>query len=336
MIIFSDLHLEPKSRDTALAVLERIPEECNRHGDHHVVMLGDFWMVRHTLSARLLLEAHDRLRAWRPAVKRCDVVPGNHDQVENSGRNALEVFDNLEGFNVHTEATRNEHGFFLPWRSPVEQRVILDAWARDGGDSPPVLFAHAAVDGAWMNNLHKLEAGHGIVVDDIVNAGFKHAFLGHYHRHQLLRKGMMYVGSPYEVSYAEAGQPKGFVRWDGKRAEFHELDIGPKHHKVVIDADHPEKTIALPHPDEAGRIKLWVEVRGQSAGVMRDAVERTLAQAGIDAERIDIDLQPTTDAARLQLTANDTIESLAMQYLDAQDMPDDYKALLRETFARLA
>lgn len=329
MIIFSDLHLEAGTRDVALEVLNRIPEECNRHGDHHVVFLGDFWMIRHTLSVRLLLEAHDILRAWHPTVQRCDIVPGNHDQVTTEGRNALEVFDNLEGFHVHTRPAWTDFGFMLPWQHDVEHALHALRVAGYGERPDKVLFAHLAVNGAWMNNLKTNTDG--ISVDEL--SGFSKVFLGHYHKHQALRKGVIYVGSPYEVSYAEAGQPKGYVRFADGRVKHHPLDIGPKHHKVVIDADHPEDAQV---PTGIGpNDKLWVQVKGQTAGVMSAQVSEVLRKAGVDTDRLEVDLQPSAEAARLEVQPGETTHDVALKYLEAQDVDASYKAMLAETLRRL-
>jgi DNA repair exonuclease SbcCD nuclease subunit len=330
VIIFSDLHLEAKTREHALAVLEAIPEACKRHGDHHVVFLGDFWQIRHSLSVKLLLEAHDVLRSWAPAVQRCDVVPGNHDQVNTHGRNALEVFDNIPGFHVHTEPTWTDDGFFLPWQHDEERAIaVLAANVSQLYDAPKVLFAHLAVDGAWMNNLKKNSGG--LTVDHL--KGWSKVFLGHYHRHQVLRKGAIYVGSPYETNYAEAGQVKGYVHFHEGKAQHHQLDLGPRHHKVVIDADHPENAEV---PTDLGpRDKLWVQVKGQVAGVLSSQVTEVLRKAGVDAHRIEVDLQPTSDVARLKIEPGANFNDVAKAYLEAQDLTPDYKALLAETYERL-
>jgi len=278
-------------------------------------------MVRHTLSVKLLLEAHDILRSWHPTVKRCDVVPGNHDQIDTLGRNALEVFDNLEGFHVHTKPTWTTFGFMLPWLHDAEEAARVIQIARDKQtptSKASALFAHLAVNGAWMNNLRKNTDG--VSVDLL--AGWKRVFLGHYHRHQMVRKGVFYVGSPYEVTYAEAGQPKGYMHFAGGKVKFHQLDIGPKHHKFVIDADHPEDAVV---PADLGpRDKLWVQVKGQAGGVLSGHVTEILRKAGVEADRIEVELK-----------AGDTLDDLALQYLEAQDMDQDYKALLAETFRRL-
>lgn len=334
VIIFSDLHLEPKSRATCMEVLRRIPELCAKHNDRHVAFLGDWWMVRHTLVVKLLLECRDVLRSWEGAVDRFDVLVGNHDQIDNAGRNALEVFDGLPFETVvHTNPGWTSAGFWLPYRNTHEdQRAALAHAAATQDGQPSVLFAHMGVSGAMMNNTHADTTG---LEASEVKGAFKRVFLGHYHRHHLVRKGMLYVGSPYQVSYAEAGQAKGYVHWDGTAPVFHEFApvIGVRHHKIEIDADHPTD-ISVGEIGENDR--LWVLVKGTTAGVMRDVVSSQLEQAGIDVARLEVDMQPSTAAARIQRERGEALGDLALRFVDAQEIEPNMKEMLAAAWARIA
>lgn len=334
MIIFSDLHLEPKSAEPALEVLRRIPAVCKVRGDNHVAMLGDFWMVRHTLPVKLLIEAREIMASWfEQGVSRFDVLVGNHDQIDLDGRNALEVFDGLgDGTFVHTEPGWTAAGFWLPYRHTHDEirAVLTAAAAQIDATHPPVLFAHIGLLGAWMNNTKRDDFG--FPASEIVALGFKRVLCGHYHRHNTVQKGVLYVGSPYQVSYAEADQEKGTLAWDGTRTEFLPWEIGPRHFKVTFDADHPA---AIEMPRCKPGDKLWVVVKGQMAGAAQQAVQENLKALGISPARIDIDLQPVEKAARIDMRPEETRAQLAARYVGAQEIPDDYKALLLETFNRV-
>lgn len=334
MIIFSDLHLEPKSEEAALEVLRRIPEVAAKHGESTVAFLGDFWMIRHSINVRLLLEAQEIIDGWFPQVRTTYVLPGNHDHIDRSGRNAMEVFDHVRGVQVLTEPAWTLDGLWVPYLYSEEDLRAALAMEKINDRCANVCFAHAALRGAMMNNLHANEDG--VESGIFKEYGFKRVFLGHYHLHQVVRKGVMYVGSPYQVSYAEAGQPKGYVHWDGKKATFHEWDppIGKRHFKVVVDADHPEPFHLNGEMREGD--KLWVLVKGSMAGTMRDVVSDQLQKAGVEVERLEVDMQPTTDRARLKRTGAETMQDLAFSYVDAQDMEDDFKAMLRGAWEKIS
>jgi hypothetical protein len=81
--------------------------------------------------------------------------------------------------------------------------------------------------------------------------------------------------------------------------------------------------------------KLWVVVKGQMAGAAQKAVQENLKAAGIAPARIDVDLQPVTKAARIEIRAEESKAALAARYVDTQDIPAEYKAFLHETFRRV-
>lgn len=329
MIIFSDLHLSRKTRDVALDALREIGNRAAEHGDDHVAFLGDFLEIRHVVHVSLLLEAIDVMRQW--PVKRITFLPGNHDQVNVDGRNALEFFEALPNASVYTDPTWDDCGLWIPYRHSHEEIQEALAIKPPKKTAPKVLFAHLAVSGAWMNNHVANTDG----VDDSLfkGAGFKQVFLGHYHKHQTIRKGMRYIGSPYQVTYGEAGQDKGYMRWVDGSATFHALEVGPRHYKVVIDADHPDQSVALPEVREGD--KLWVQVRGHMAGAMRDVVAAHLDKAGLPVERMEVDLQPSVASSRLDRDIGDTADDLAQKFVDAQDVDDQFKVMLMRAWGDL-
>jgi DNA repair exonuclease SbcCD nuclease subunit len=332
-VVFSDLHLEAKSADVALECLRRVAVVAEQHGDDHIVCNGDFHMARHLLPARLLLDARDIVIGWRKhGIKRADFVVGNHDFVDTSGRNALELFDGLESFvHVHTQPTWTDYGFMLPYRHTNDEiRRALEGAAADSPSSPPTLFGHMGVLGAQMNSLQRDETG--FPAEELLSFGFKRVVLGHYHRHGPVMKGVTYVGSPYQVSYAEAGQPKGVCRLHNNVLTHTPWRIGPQHHKVVFDADNPTP-LAMPIVEPGD--KLWVVVKGQMARTAQAAVQEALKSAGIEPARIDVDYQPEERAARIEVRAEESKAQTALRFVETQDVDPALRAQLTETFNRV-
>lgn len=331
-LVFSDLHLEEKSADACFEVLAQIPRECDTHGVDRVVFTGDFFMVRHTFVASLLVRARAVLATWRPrGIKRVDIVPGNHDQFSRDGRNLLEIFGDLPGFRVHTEPFFDEDAgeAFMPWRFDGVQPALEALAAK----SPRMLFAHLAIRDSLMNNTKRDEDG---LAASVLHA-FPHVIMGHYHAHQAVTSTSWYVGSPYQTSYAEAGQEKGYmIAVPGEGAVFlpWELSSARRHFKIVVDADHPGP-ISLDGVDPSRGDKLWIVCKGQMAASVREHVQSIVQKAGIEADRIEIDLQPVEERARLKLDAGDNLDSLAQRFVQAQDVDESYKTMLMETWRRI-
>lgn len=332
MIIFSDLHVEPKSAATAFEVLRQIPNVCAARDDFYVACLGDFFTTRHAIPVRLLVEVREELLAWKKrGVKRVDVLVGNHDVYDVAGRNVLEVFDHLGGFVfVHSQPEWTVNGFWLPYRSNEGLRAALAQANVAAHPQVPFLFAHCGIQGAWMNSLKRDDFG--LTPEEVLGAGFKRVLLGHYHRHGLVTKGISYIGSPYQVSYGEAGQAKGVCRWDGRALEFIPWEIGPKHHKIVFDADNPAP-LSLPTLREGDRA--WVVVKGQMAKAAQHAVQEALKKSGLEPSRVEIDYQPEERASRIDIHPGEEHRSLASRFVEAQDIDPSYQSMLKETLARV-
>lgn len=330
-LLVSDLHLEEKSAETCWQVLRAIPIVMQKERIEHVVFLGDFFMVRHVFFVELLVKARELLAPISGrGMLRIDVVPGNHDQHNREGRHLLEVFEGLPGFRVHTEAAIVPgFGAFLPWRYDNAEQIAHLARLADPDNNPrAILYGHAAVLGAMMNNLRVDDAG--IPIGAFVP--FKHVFLGHYHGHQRIEPNVTYVGSPYQTSYAEAGQRKGFVVFDGERYHQHELTIGRRHFKLEIDADNPRPfSLDGVKPGD----KLWVVCRGQMANTMKDQVAKAVDAAGIEVDRFDVDLKPVEGAARIKFNPGETFDDVSNRFVDAQPVDDAFRGMLKETWNRL-
>jgi DNA repair exonuclease SbcCD nuclease subunit len=325
-IVTGDIHLVEGSEENVKATFQELVRACRKHADDHVVLNGDVFTERHSMPAPLLSLFVEMVLTLTQEAIEVDIVVGNHDQWNRDGRHVLEAFGMWPQVHVHTHRGTRGPFAFLPWYFGNES--VEEALATlDGAE---ILFAHLGVTGAWMNNLKQDTNGFPI---DKLRGRFKHVFLNHYHKPHEVEPGIHNVGSPYQVDYSEAGQEKRFMQvmraqragWIVKSIP---VDIGARHHKVTIDADHPG---SFTKPDVRPGDKLWVVAKGQAAGVMESEIKRALFATGLDVARYDVDLQPEEKAARLEVSAEDSVSSLAERYLDAQSMDPALKALLANT-----
>jgi DNA repair exonuclease SbcCD nuclease subunit len=318
MIVFADLHLKESTEDICFLVLDEILRQALAD-DGHVVFCGDFWQLRYRVNVRLLNRVKAHFTAWVRQGITIDLVPGNHDQVTIDGENALEVLASPETkgsgacVRVHTVPSVRAGFGFCPYRlNPQEQ---LDA-IKIASKGASLVFGHFAVRGARMN-VAKVDQ------DGIVLPPLSPLFiLGHYHMHQVDRtQGLVYVGSPYQQNFGEAGNIPGCLRIKNLVWKHVPLTVGPKYHiarwdiskaeappkappllpgdKLRLDVDVPVSALANPeilkalkdHGYEAALVNILPrgEVRDHkfdlSAGEsLLDAVERFVAERCPDAE----------------------------------------------------
>lgn len=222
-LLFSDLHLKPESADVCFAVLKDIRES----GHKRVGFLGDFWHMRYHVPVFLLNRLYEEFTRWEEEGIEFDVIPGNHDQIDVVGRNALEIFEVFPNVRVYTEPEINDGILWLPYRKdPNEVKEAL-TWARKEGVK--VVFAHVPILGALQNNNHADDSGLPVGTFK----GFRSVVCGHYHKRQVLGgRAVAYLGSPYQTRADEYGQPKGWALWSlEKGLQFVDRVYGKRYHR---------------------------------------------------------------------------------------------------------
>ena len=234
MILFSDLHLKPDTEEVCFKVLDGIKEAAlNKLGDTKIGFLGDFWHIRYNVPVSLLNKVRHTLLDWGNAGLEVIFLPGNHDQVDVAGSHALEVFADLSHVRVYTEPQWDEHGLWVPYRKKTEDTQEALKLRKPKG-APSVLFIHAGVAGAAMNNGHTASEWDGIPLKWV--SKFDQVFAGHWHRHQTI-KNWTYCGSPWQTRADEYEQLKGFIHTLGGSWNFHPQLWGPQYIKVETLAD---------------------------------------------------------------------------------------------------
>jgi len=246
MIVFSDLHLKESSEEICFAVLKWIEEAAKGDVDNgHIIFCGDWWHLRYQVSVRLLNRVAELIDRWTNKLRfQVDFVPGNHDQVDVDGHNALEIFEAFGGVTVWTEPGIERKGNlgFVPYRKDLEEQRDSLIAVRKELPAKSIVFGHFGVTGSIMNNgkraIEGLEnLGESFLGGHQIN---QRIILGHYHRRQD-SKAFEYVGSPYQTSFGEAGNTCGCLI--GKRTDlkFVEIEVGaPKHHILKWDPTRDE------------------------------------------------------------------------------------------------
>lgn len=227
MLLTADLHLRPESEETVFAVFDALEEEAKRLGDDDLVILGDLYHLRYQVPIALQNRLVERLRAWPGDVT---LLPGNHDQCDEAGRNALEVLGHIYNIHVYNEPVVYPEGCWLPYRKQIAEYQPFLKKAKK--DKVKVGFCHHGLVGAMMNS-HKV-AGEGDGIPPAWFANFDVVFFGHWHRHQQIGN-CVYVGSPWQTRADEADQEKGFVYFDGEHWSFHPLRVGRSYHRIPTD-----------------------------------------------------------------------------------------------------
>ena len=314
MIIFADLHLREETEDTVFnAVLPGLIDGAGSRGDKVIACLGDLFHFRYKIAARLQNKLYDWFTQHEDYQFK--ILPGNHDQYDINGRNALEVFNSLDNVQVFTQATVDKDGLWIPYRkdnTDVEELIAKNL------KKTKTAFMHHGIQGAAMNDCIQDTDG----LPPAMFQQFKTVLLGHYHKRQTIGN-CHYIGSPYQIKSDEAGQAKGFAIWDGKKLEYVDRDWGIKYHRVTVNSLNELNLDQFGKDDEI-RIKA-------GPGVDPAKLGKKLAKAGFQHHTVTPEVEPLQ--VRLNVAPDSNITNYAQAYVQQTETPLDKDRLL-EIFHR--
>lgn len=117
---------------------------------------------------------------------------------------------------------------FIPWICDSNEKEIFDFMKKSDSD---YLFGHLELSGFPM--MRGVLSDHGY--DKNVFSDYKQVFSGHYHT-QSERGNVMFMGTPYELTWADCGDPKIFLIWDTDTNEIEKVQNPYRlFHKIIYD-----------------------------------------------------------------------------------------------------
>lgn len=325
-VIFSDLHLREQSADVCFRVLEWIGDKALA-GDRHVVCCGDFFHVRYQVSVRLLNRVHGVLTEWGTKGIALDIVPGNHDQVDVGGSNALEVFEAHGNVRVWTEPGILE-GYrfgFIPYRKDPD--LLAEAIAAVEEHDPNIVFAHFGVQGAVMNS-GRVNREEGLELSSADKS--TRYVLGHYHKRQS-GGSWQYVGSPYQTNFGEAGNSNGCLVLKDGDLSFQEIDVGaPKH--FVVEWDPSTSDSPPPSPGSPGD-NVRLDIKATQDMIVKGKFRSVLKASGLGDAQVKVIPVAVDREIKLELEQGESLvhaaERFAVERLGAEESREPMAALRR-------
>lgn len=247
--IIGDLHLAPKAENASIRTaivsgqekfLDNLVEDLHSRGIKKAIFCGDMFTNRSLLSVIGLEYAIDLFRNRLKDIE-CFVIAGNHDLVyENSASKTsvrfLELLPNVHVFidTIGKAKLAGKQFFFVPWIVDQEKETEVRKWLEKMSEKSAntragtVIVGHFDIFGALMESNTVSSAG--IEPEKFTDAcGL--TISGHYHcKSTIERPGarIVYVGSPYHLSFAHVGTDCGYYIYDGENMEFVENTVSPR------------------------------------------------------------------------------------------------------------
>ena len=222
--------------------------ELKRRGIRTVVHLGDLFDRRKYINFHILHRTRiDFLQKLVDGGYDTHIIIGNHDT----------YFRDSNDVNSVTELIHERYPNFRVYEEPQEivfdkLRVLIVPWLNPTNMGPgremitnskaPIIFGHLEIAGFHMSTTQICD--HGMERD--IFKKFKKVFSGHFH-HPNTDGKIQYLGSPYEMTFADLNDPRGFYVFDTDTLELEFIENPYKmFYRVVYDDREPEaKTLLM-------------------------------------------------------------------------------------------
>jgi DNA repair exonuclease SbcCD nuclease subunit len=197
--------------------------ELRQRGISTIVHLGDLFDRRKYINFHILHRTRkDFLEQLVAGGYETHVIVGNHDTYfkDSNSVNSIQelVFDRYRAGNFHIYEEPQEividglRVLMVPWLNPSNMLPGLEMIAKS---KAPVLFGHLEIAGFHMDQNQISEHG----LDGKIFDKYKKVFSGHFH-HASKSGNIRYLGAPYEMTFADLNDPKGFHIFDTDTLEL--------------------------------------------------------------------------------------------------------------------
>ncbi|HEV8360752.1 MAG TPA: DNA repair exonuclease [Candidatus Thermoplasmatota archaeon] len=239
----SDRGLNQREEDV-MAALARVVDKALELRPDVVLHSGDLFDVVRP-SNRCLAQALEQLLRLAQAQIPVVAIAGNHEapRLRETGSvfRFLEFFDGLRPVYQGKAEVVRVGGLAIhavPQAASQEdvRRQLEEAHPAADADYN-ILAAHVGVTGIQAFAMG--EFNEHVVPTSALDPAFDYVALGHYHGCAQVAPNAWYAGSTERMSFAEAGQPKGFLLADlaARNVEFHPIATRPMLDLAPIDAD---------------------------------------------------------------------------------------------------
>ena len=217
--------------DTHLSVrndLESLMDYQNRFWKDHffpelkkrkikeIFHLGDFFDKRQFVTVKSLDNLHRNFLQLLDEYKcTMNLIVGNHDILY---RNTVDynapqnIFNNNKRITVHTEPTEKYGILLVPWITKSNYEDIMESISET---SAKYCFGHFEIAGFELHKGQVVESG----LDKKTFLKFHKVLSGHFHTRSQ-NGNIIYVGSPFEMTWNDYNDPRGFHIFDTDTGEL--------------------------------------------------------------------------------------------------------------------
>ena len=206
-------------------------------GIRKVIHLGDVVDRRKFINFKTLNSMKDILFAPLEEMGCCmDIIVGNHDIYYKNTlavNSMSELTDGMDHVKVYVEPTEisldgKNQALFLPWicaNNEDQTRTLIEK------TRAPVAFGHLQIEGIEQHKGSFAIEGHS----PSMFKAFQKVYSGHFH-HKSETGNITYLGNPYEITWADYNDKRGFHIYDTETMETEFIENPySMFHKIYYD-----------------------------------------------------------------------------------------------------
>ena len=190
----------------------------------HCIHLGDVLDRRKYISYRIAKDFRERFIApFNHLEVQLHMIVGNHDiyfKNTNDVNSLTELLsDKFDNVHIYAEAQEVDFDGFpillMPWINPQNEIYALGMMDDTRADT---LLGHLEIDGFQMYAGHESQGG----LSKVGFQRFETVISGDFH-HKSDDGQIFYLGCPYEITWSDYNDPKGFHVFDTETRELHRI-----------------------------------------------------------------------------------------------------------------
>lgn len=216
-------------------------------GITNILHLGDFFDKRQYISIKTMERVK---KTFCRLLKEYDctlhLIVGNHDVLyrnTNEANSPDNIFHGYSEVNVITEPLLFDNILMVPWINKENYATTLDTISKT---EAKYCFGHFEISGFEMHRGQVCESGMSQTIFD----RFALALSGHFHTRSS-KGNITYLGSPFELTWADYNDPKGF--------HFFDSDAG-----TLEFVQHNESMFFRVEYDRENDTRMWLPYKPES------------------------------------------------------------------------
>lgn len=253
ILVVGDLHLKKDNEIESSILLEDILYIISTRDISFVILLGDIMNEHETLNL-LVLERATKFIEKISELKPLYILIGNHDRRNN--KDFLSPTHAFVPFKRWNNVTIVDTCHILEWNS---KKICMVPFVPDGRfmealsvcdvniKEIDLFFAHQEFAGCSINRISKHKC-------DEWKDEYPLLISGHIHEQEIVAWNLMYIGTPYQQTFAESPDKGIFLLDEFLQLEMIEINVPRKVHKII---SYNEIDSIYPNPNE--KLKLTIQ-----------------------------------------------------------------------------